>query len=235
MDLDDLDDAGDLLGVRGIIGGDFPSHDRGPGDDRVFLARQPDVLPVYGPPGRNVEAVDDVGPFLADVAELRRIFETQAVGRRDVHLAGVGGELSIAELFPGGLLNDLVILRFYVGDWNAPTLGRGLLQHHSRRGSGLAHRLHEMAGRARPVRILIAELYLVAGRLGDLHSGPVGFQLISDDQRHAGTHALTHFRSMTYNGYGAIGSDGHESQRIVHSAMRHDIGAPFRGVGGRQA
>jgi len=96
--------------------------------------------------GRDVEAVDDIGPFLADVAELRRILETQAVGRRDGQLAGVGGEFSIAELLPGGLLDDLVVLRLHVRDWDAPALGRSLFQHHARGGAALTHRLDEVPG-----------------------------------------------------------------------------------------
>jgi len=66
--------------------------------------------------GRDVEAVDDVGPFFADVAELRGILETQAVGCRDIQRAGVGSEFPIAELLPSGFLNDLVVLRLNIGD-----------------------------------------------------------------------------------------------------------------------
>jgi hypothetical protein len=45
---------------------------------------------------RHAEAVDDIGLFLADVAELRGVLETQAVGLRDVELAGVHGEFAVA-------------------------------------------------------------------------------------------------------------------------------------------
>ena len=70
-----------------------------------------------------------------------------AGARRDAHRAGVGGELPVAELLPGGLLNNLVILRLHVGDVDSPTFRGGGLQHHAGGGADLAHWFDEMAGR----------------------------------------------------------------------------------------
>src|SRR5208282_5862521 len=139
-DLDDLDEAGDLPRFCGVVGGDFAPHDGRARDDGVLHAGQPDILTIYRATGRDIETVDDVDAFLADIAELRWILEAQAADGRNVLLGRVGGELPEAERLSDRLLDDLVVPRFYVGDWNAPTFRCGLLQHHTGRGAGLAHR-----------------------------------------------------------------------------------------------
>ena len=112
----------------------------GRGDDCVLHAGQADVLAINRATRRDVEAVDDIGPFLADVAELRGILEAQATDGRNILLGRVGGELPEAERLSGRLLDDLVVPRLDIGDRHAPTLGRSRFQHHAGRGSGLAHR-----------------------------------------------------------------------------------------------
>ena len=176
-DLDDLDDAWDLLRVRSRRSdATLPPIHRRTRDDGVFHAGQPDVLAVYGAARRDVEAVDDIGPFLADIAELRRVLERQADGRGgaclghadirgNAHRAGVGRELAIAELLPRGFLDDLVVLRLHFGTSERPSASPRPLQHHAGRGADLAHRHEEMAGRTRAVGVLVAVFDLVARAL----------------------------------------------------------------------
>ncbi len=235
-DFDDLDDAGNLLRLRGVVRGHLAPHDRRPRDDGVLLPRQANVLAVFGATGRDVEAVDDIGPFLADVAELRRILETQAVGRRDVQLAGVGGEFPIAELLPGGLLNDLVVLRLDVRDWDAPALGRSLFQHHARCGANLPHRHEAVTGRTGAVGVLIAVLR---------PRRPVAWATFTLAQSASSSSATMsgipvrtpcpHFGAMADDGDGSVGRNRDEDFRIIHRAVRHAVGAPLGRIGARES
>jgi hypothetical protein len=182
----------------------------GPRDDPVFHAGKTDVLSIDGATGRDVEAVDDVGAFLADVTELRGVLEAQAVGSRNGDFNRILRQVAIAEPSTGRLLDDLVILRFDVGDRNAPALGGSRFQHHARRSAALTHRFDEVTGRAGAVGVLVAVFGLVARRLHDLHSRPISFQLVGDDQRHAGANALAHFGAMADDGHGPVRRDGDE-------------------------
>jgi hypothetical protein len=229
-DLDHLLDARHLHGRGGVIGSHLAAHHRRTRDDGVFHAGQADILPIDRATRGDVEAVDDVDPALADVAEFGRVLEAQLVGGGHRHRARIGRELAIAELVAGGLVDHLMIDSLDLRDIDAPAFRGGAFEHHARRGAAFAHRFREMARRARAVGVLIAEFHLVARRLRDLDARPIGLELVGDDQRHAGAHALAHFRTMANDGDSAVRRDRDEGLRIVDGAMRHAVGAEFRRI-----
>src|SRR2546430_15645310 len=92
----------------------------------------------------------------------------------------------------------------------------------------------EMARAARAVGVLIAEAFLVAGRLRDTHPLPVGFELVGHDHRHAGADALPHLRAVTDDGDRPVLADGDERQGGVDPAVRHSVPSVLWRIGGAQ-
>ena len=168
-----------------------------------------------------------MGPFLADIAKLFRVLQAQLIDRGRAHRAGLGGKFAIAQISAGRPVDDLMVVRLDLGERDAPSFRGGRLQHHPGGGAALAHRQHEVTGRARSVGVLITEFRFVAGRLRDLHPGPIGLHLVGDDQRYAGAHALPHFGAGADNSDEPVRRDRHEGARIVDRSMRHAVRAPF--------
>src|SRR5205085_9719268 len=129
---------------------------------------------------RDVGAIDELELPLAAVAELFGILQAQRLASRHRLSGGGLGEGSVAESPAARTMDDLVVLRLDLAHRHLPALGGGRLQHGARRGATPAHRLEEVASAPRAVRVLIAELLLVAGRLRDAHAIPVRFELVGD-------------------------------------------------------
>ncbi len=85
---------------------------------------------------------------------------------------------------------------------------------------------------ARAIGILVAVPGFIGGRLFNADLGPVGFQFIRDNERHAGAHPLAHFRAMRDDGDPAILAHRDEHQWIVDGAVLHALGAVLTGIGG---
>ena len=60
-----------------VIGFYFAAQNRRARHNSEFHAGKEDILPIDGASGRDVEPVDDLGPLLADIAELRGVLELQ--------------------------------------------------------------------------------------------------------------------------------------------------------------
>ena len=91
-----------------------------------------------------------------------------------------------------------------------------------------------MPGRARPIRVLIAIFGLVARRLLDFDAGEIGFEFVGDHHRHAGAHALAHFRADAKEGQSAVGREREEEARIVAQAIGHACAGKFLVDGANQ-
>ena len=231
LDLDDAHDARHLERVGGVEALHLAAVHRRTRHHRVEHARQPGVDAVLGLPGHDVRTVDELELALADVAELRRILEADSVARRHGHLRGRLGERAVTELAAGRTMHDLVIPRLHFADRHFPLRGGGRFQHLACRRAAAAHRIEEMARAARAVGVLVAEALLVAGRLHDAYAPPVGLELVGDDHRHAGAHALTHFGAMADDADDAVLADRDEDQRTVDPAVRHAVGAVLGRLG----
>ena len=83
--------------------------DRRAGNHRVLHAGQPDVGAVARLAHRDVAKVDDTDLTLAEVAEVLRILQLQAVGGRHGFLCGIGRQFTKAETPAAGGVDDLMI------------------------------------------------------------------------------------------------------------------------------
>ena len=169
--------------------------------------------------------------FLADVTPLTRILERDVLGTRNLQCGSGLDQLAVIGGLARRQVNALVVLRLTLGSRHVPIDRRGLVEHRASGRAELAHALEVVAHAARTVRVLVA-VHLVAHRLFDLDAAPVGFQFIGEDHRHAGAHALTHFRAVRDDGHGAALVDGNEHVRAQRSRSRgHALG----GVGHAQS
>ena len=168
------------------------------------------------------------------------------VRHRDVrsrvdHLAEVEGSTARAVVEP-------VVPGVDLARVHPPLLRRRLLQHVAPGRAELAHHVEVVAGTARAVRVLTVlagrvVLGLVARRLPDRHPLPVGLQLVGEDHRDAGAHALPHLGAAAGDGHRAVVRDGDEQVgRNGHSGAlgpdgrdhraRDDLRAEDEGAGG---
>src|SRR5262249_27719199 len=118
---------------------------------------------VDGAAGRDVEEIDDRDIPLAEIPEGGLVLELDLVGRWRRQRACDGSELTIAELSARGLVNNLMVLRLYLGNTYTPALRRGGFQHLPHGSTALTHRLDEVSHAARAVGVLVAVLLFVAG------------------------------------------------------------------------
>src|SRR2546422_5058424 len=79
---------------------------------RVEHAGEPGVDAVLGLAARDVGSIDQLQLALADVAEARRIFQSQRLSRRDRELCRVPGERALTDTPPPRAVAHLVVLRF---------------------------------------------------------------------------------------------------------------------------
>ena len=204
-------------------------------DDGVQHAWQADVDAVLR------LAVDDDGPIrerrvvLADVAERRRILELQRLAGRHVELGRCDSQSAVAKSSAACLVDDLVVLRLDLVERHAPLVGRGLLEHLTRRRAAAAHRLEPVSRAARAIGVLVAVLGFISRRLYDAHALVVGFQLVGHDPRQAGADALAHFGAVDDDADRAVGRDRDEDLRAVLQTVRHAIAAVLLRFVGRTA
>src|SRR5437899_1995153 len=158
--------------------------------DRVGHAVQSGVDAVLRLAVRDVGRVDQLQLSLADIAKVLRILEAQRRPLRDRLRGGGLRERAVSEATAGCAMDDLVILGGHLAHRHLPLIGGRGLQHGARGGAAAAHRPQQGAGAARAVGVLVAELLLVTGRLGDAHALPIRLQPVGDDHRHAGPDSL---------------------------------------------
>ena len=225
LDLHHLHDARHLHRLGGVEAAQRAAVDRRAGDDREQHVGQHHVHAVDGLAGGHVEAVDERRLPFADVAEVGRLLQTQLGARRHRQLGGIGGHFAEADGAAAGLVDQLMVPGLHLGRRHAPARGRRALQHLPCRGAAAAHRHEEVARGARAVGVLVAVAHLVARRLHHAHLGPVRFQLVGQDHRHAGAHALTHLGAVAGDGDDAVAGNGDEDQRVLDHAVGHAVGA----------
>ncbi len=229
-DLHHFLDAGDFHRRRGVEAAELAAMHRRARDDGVLHAGQAHVDAVLRLAGDDVEAVDD-RRTLADVAELLRPLQRELLDRRHRHRGGFHRQLAVAELLARGLVHDLVHVGLDFFHVDAPALGGGGLEHHARGGADFAHRLHEVARAARAVGILVAVALFVAGGLDDFDLLPIRLELLGDDERNTGAHALPHLGAVADDADRAVRRDRDEDARIVDRAVRHAGGADLGLIG----
>ena len=234
VDLHDLHDARHLERRGRVDAHDLAAEHLRSRDHGVEHAGQARVHAVLRLAGDDVLRVDELQLARADVAELRRILELDRVHRGHRHARRRLGERAVAELAGRSAVHHLAVLRLHFADRHLPARGGRGFQHLARRGAAAAHRHEEVARAARAVGVLVAVALLVAGRLHDAHARPVGFELVGDDHRHAGAHALAHLGAMADDADDAVLADRDEHQRVVDPAVRHAVGAVLGRVRGAQ-
>ena len=226
VDPDHPDDARHLQGVRVIDALHLAAEDRRARDDGVQHPLGARVDPVDRLAGRDVAVVDEPDHLVgSDVAERRRVLQLQRLARRDRQRRGGGGERAVAERALRRRVHDGVVRSLHFRDRHAPLLGGSLLEHRAGGGAGAAQGHEEVAQRARAVGILVAVARFVARRLRDADLRPVGIELVGDDHRDRGAHALSHLLPVAGHGDDAVGGDGDEDARVVAPALRHAVGA----------
>ena len=246
--LDHLLDTLDLERLGGVVGLHLAAVDGRPRHHRDLHPRNGGVGAEVGAAGAHVVVVDH-RHVAADVLPLRRVLELRggvALRHRDVggrvdHLAEVEGSTAGAVVEP-------VVLRVDLACVHAPLLRRRLLQHVAAGRAELAHDVEMMARAARAVGVLAVlagrvVLRLVARRLPDRDPVPVGLQLVGENHRDAGAHALAHLGAAAGDGHQAVVRDGDEQVgRNGHSGAlgpdgrdhraRDDLRAEYEGAGG---
>ena len=122
-------------------------------------------------------------------------------------------------------MHDFMVLRAHFQIRAVPGQGRCSLQHLTRGCAAGAHGLNKVTNAARAIRVLIAVLLLIAGRLRDFDLGPIGFHLVGHHHGQAGAGTGSHFRTMGDDGDRAIRRDGNKDMRIPHHATGHTVRA----------
>ena len=210
-DLHDLFDAGHLQRLAGIERLHLAVGDRAVLDHGVLHAGQPDVDSVRRLARHHVREVD-AGHGLADVAEVLRVLERDGHDVRHREGGGRLHQLAVPERTARRHVDHAMVLPLALRRVHAPLLRRRLLQHRARHGAELAHAVVVVADAPRAVGVLVAVL-LVADRLRDLDSAPVRLELVGEDHRDAGAHALAHLRAMGDDRHRSGGVDGDEQVR----------------------
>ena len=168
---------------------------------------------------------------LADVAELGRVLQLQLSPRRHRQRRRRGRERAVAELAAAtACARPRGSAALTSVDRHAPRLAAAGSSICRAAAPHRAHRLEEVAQccasrrcpgcRSSPRRPAPARR---------LHARPVGLELVGDDHRHAGAHALAHLGAVADDGDGAVRRDGDEDLRIVAPAVRHAVGAVLLG------
>ena len=134
-------------------------------------------------------------------------------------------QLTVAQRLAARHVDDLVVLRPAVRIGHAPGQRRRMLQHLPCCSAACAHGLDEVADAARSVRVLVAVLLLVAGRLDDLDARPIGFHFVRDHHGQAGARARSHFGAMGHDRDSPVRGDGDEHVRIIDRPARHAVRA----------
>ena len=204
VDLEDLDDAGDLLGLGVVEAHDLAAVDGRAGDEGVEHPVEAGVDAVHRLADGEVVVVDEADLALADVAEGLLLLQRDALAGRHRQLGGGGRDLAVAEAALRLGVGDDVVLGLHLAGRHAPLLGGGLDQHGAGRGAGVAQVREEVAERARAVGVLVAEAGLVTPGLGDLHLRPVGVELVGHHQGDRGAHALAHLGAVAGHRHGAV-------------------------------
>ena len=217
-DLDHLLDALHLERLGGIEGLHLAAIDRRPRHDGDLHAGHADVGAVGGAARAHVVVVDH-RHVAADVLPLRLVLQLRrGIAGRHLDVGGCVHHLAEVEPLARARVVEAVVLRVDLARVDAPFLGRRLLQHVARGRAQLAHDLEVVAGAARAVGVLLVlagrvELRLVARRLPYLHPLPVGFELVGQDHRDAGAHALTH-----------LGTAARQRHRSVVGNLDEEVG-----------
>ena len=222
--LDDLLDALNLERLAGVERLHLAAIDRRARHDGDLHAGDADIGAVGGAAGAHVVVVDH-RHVAADVLPLRLVLELgRSVAGRHHDVGRCVHHLAEIEPLARASVVEAVVLRIHLAGIDAPLLGRRVLQHIAAGCTQLAHDLKVVAGAARAVGVLLVlagrvELRLVARRLPDLDPLPIGFELIGQDHRDAGAHALTH-----------LGAAARERDRSVVGDADEEVGLHRRAV-----
>jgi hypothetical protein len=232
LDFQYLYDTRNLQCRGGVVTRYLAAEHRRSRDHGVQHSVKPRVDPVLGFAGDDVGSVGQLSLAFADVTELRRCLEPQGITRWHRELGRLTRQGTKPKLASALAMDHFVIHRFYLVDRHAPARRRGLLEHGSRRCAAATHRFEKVSRAARAVGVLVAIFQFIRGRLSHTHPTPVGLQLVCDDERHAGAHALPHLRAVYDNGDQTVFADREKREGIVAPAMRHGVGTVLRGLVG---
>ena len=215
-----LGDGGEVMRFE------LAAEHRAIGDRRIGHGRQTGVDSEVGRAGRLKRGVDALD-LLADQLELTRRLDRRLRRQRD--FGGVRRELAEGGRTAGGLMPDDAATGDACGGLHAPSRRRRGDEPRARRGARLlqehARRAHRpgAAGAHRLIDIAVDEI-AVGGGVFDLHLGEVAFQLLGNDHRHRGQHALAHVGLGDPERDGIVGVDDDEGVDLVRRLAR--FGAP---------
>ena len=177
----------------------------------------------------DVAKVDNADLALAEIAEVLRVLQLQAVGLGHRLFGRIRGKLAETETAAACGMHHLVIDGLDLGHRNVPARSGGGFEHDPRRCSDLAHRDQIVPGAARAVGVLVAVFDLIAMGLLHLDPRPVGLHLLSHNQGQAGADTRAHLGTVRHDGHGSIGSNRDEDPRVDYGAVRHVAGAGLVG------
>ena len=184
----DQPDSRDRGRRRRVEGAQSPAGDRAPDHAREAHPGTADVARVHRLPAHDAGTVH-AAPVAADQPELRRALERRILG--DGARGGRLDELAVAERAARRRVHHAPPLRAARAGLHAPARGGRGDQHLARRGAGLRQRKPERADAAAAGR---AEAGVVRPRhrLLEKDGVDVDLELLGDDHRQRGPHALSH-------------------------------------------
>ena len=206
-----LGDGGEVVSLE------LAAEHRAIGDRRIGHARQTGVDSEARRAGRFQRRIDAFD-LLADQLELIGRLDRGLRGERD--FGGVRRELAEGRRAPGSVIAHHTAAGDARGGLHAPSRrrrrdepraggGARLLQEHAR----TAHR-PRAPGAHRLIHVVVDEV-AVGGSVFDLHLGEVAFELLGQDHRHRGQHALPHVGLGDAEPDGIVGVDDDEGVDFV--------------------
>ena len=177
--------------------------------DRVQHARNRDVDAEQRLAAHDPGAVDPAHG-LADNDVVLGVFQRDLVRVGNRQQRRLRHKVAIAQLPSARGVDHHALARGALGDRDAPTLCRRRNQHSPRGGAGPAQRIPVHRRRQAAPGELRAVFQRVQRCVLDPHAGPIAIELLGDQHRQHGLHALADFRILGKDGHHPVRRDADE-------------------------